>query len=340
MIKLKRYIIIIATLAAITLAVSLISLGTGQYPIKLSDMPRLLFGIGNSAGNSTQYAIMHELLFSLRLPRLLAGIIVGIALGMSGTTYQAMFRNPLISPEMLGVMGGALCGVTVGFMLDLHLLLIQFLAFCGGMLAIGITMAMAKAYKGDKLLILVLSGIITGAMFIVIFKMLEYVMDYDKVIPNIMPWLTGNLSLATNKDVMMTLPFFVIGIAAMILCAKALNALSLGEEAATLGINPGVLRIIAIISATMVASLTVSIAGIVAWVGLVVPHLGRLLTGHDNRMLLPVSALIGAPLLVLADDVSRSMCLRELPLGTTMSFIGIPVFLLLLFQARKKSVLI
>lgn len=335
----KRNFMIMAGLLALTLLISAISIGSGRYPIGIGDFFRLVTG---SRGNmpESEFLVMRELLFSNRLPRLLAGLLVGMSLSMSGTTFQAMFRNPLISPELLGVMGGALCGLTVGFMLDLNMVAIQLLAFVGGLIAVAVTVSLSRAYRGDRLLILVLSGIITGAMFLVAFKLLEYFIDQEKVIPNLMPWAIGSLGLATGRDLLVTLPLFAVGIAVMLLCGKSLNVLSLGEEAATLGLNPEQLRLLAILGATLVSSLTVTLAGIVAWIGLVVPHLGRLLVGHDNRVLLPVSALIGAPLLVLADDLSRCVTIRELPLGITMSFIGIPVFLLLLFQTRKSAVLI
>jgi len=335
----RRYLMIIAGLLALTLAVSAASIGSGRYPIGIGDFFRLLTGNQGNLAES-DFLVMRELLFSNRLPRLLAGLLVGMSLSMSGTTFQAMFRNPLISPELLGVMGGALCGLTIGFMMDLSMAAIQLLAFAGGLAAVAITVSLSRAYRGDRLLILVLSGIITGAMFLVVFKLLEYFMDQEKLIPNLMPWATGNLGLATGRDLLVTLPLFAVGIAVMLLCGKSLNVLSLGEEASTLGLNPEQLRLLAILGATLVSSLTVTLAGIVAWIGLVVPHLGRLLVGHDNRLLLPVSALIGAPLLVLADDLSRCVTLRELPVGITMSFIGIPTFLLLLLRARKNAVLI
>ena len=333
----KRNLIIITILAVILIGISFASLASGRYPISIADLFYIFCGIKspNVAGN--QYQIIQEIVFTLRLPRLVAGVLVGMALSMAGTTFQAIFRNPLVSPELLGVMGGALCGLVLGFMLDFSLPAIQLTAFSGGLLAVGITLALAHTYKGDRMLLLILSGIITGGLFLVIFKLLEYKMDADKILPNVMPWVMGNLGLAHGKDILLTLPLFAIGIAGMLICGKALNVLSLGEEAATLGVNPTTWRLIAILSATLVASLTVTLAGIVAWIGLVVPHLGRLLTGQDNRLLLPVSALLGAALLVLADDLSRGPFVREMPLGVTMSFIGIPLFLILLCRVSKSG---
>jgi iron complex transport system permease protein len=332
----KRNLIIITILVVILIGISLASLVSGRYPISIVDLFSIFCGFQSPNMEGNQYQIIQEIVFSLRLPRLLAGLLVGVALSMAGTTFQAMFRNPLVSPELLGIMGGALCGLTLGFMLELSLPAIQFMAFGGGLLAVGITLMLAYAYKGDRMLLLILAGIITGGLFLVIFKLLEYNMDADRVLPNLMPWVMGGLGLAHGKDILLTLPLFAIAITGMLVCGKALNVLSLGEEAATLGVNPTVWRFIAIFSATLAASLTVTLAGIVAWIGLVVPHLGRLLTGQDNRLLLPVSALLGASLLVLADDLSRSF-IREMPLGVTMSFIGIPLFLILLFRINKSG---
>jgi iron complex transport system permease protein len=336
----KRNLMIITMLIVILIGISFASLASGRYPISIANLFYIFCGIKIPQMAENQYQIIQELVFTLRLPRLIVGILVGIALSMSGTTFQAIFRNPLVSPELLGVMGGALCGLMLGFILDFSLPVIQLMAFSGGLLAVGITLALAYTYKGDRMLMLILSGIITGGLFVVIFKLLEYKMNEDKVLPNLMPWAMGSLSLAHDKDILLTLPFFAIGIAGMLICGKALNVLSLGEEAATLGVNPTIWRLIAILSATLVSSLTVTLAGIVAWIGLVVPHFGRLLTGQDNRLLLPLSALLGAALLVLADDLSRGAFIREIPLGVTMAFIGIPLFLILLFRINKSESMI
>jgi iron complex transport system permease protein len=333
----KRNLIINTILIMILIGISFASLVWGRYPIRIVDLFHIFCGIKSPDTAGNQHQIIHEIVFTLRLPRLMAGLLVGMALSMAGTTFQAIFRNPLVSPELLGVMGGALCGLTLGFMLDLSLPAIQLMAFGGGLLAVGITLTLAHAYKGDRVLLLILSGIITGGLFLVIFKLLEYNINADRVLPNLMPWVMGGLGLARGQDILLTLPFFAMGIVGMLVCAKALNVLTLGEEAATLGVNPTTWRLIAILSATLVSSLTVTVAGIVAWIGLVVPHLGRLLTGQDNRLLLPVSAVLGAALLILADDLSRSAFIREMPLGVTMSFIGIPLFLILLFRINKSG---
>jgi iron complex transport system permease protein len=336
----KHNLIIVIILAIIIIGISFASLVLGRYPVSIADLFSAFSGILGQGTSGSEHQIIEEIIFSLRLPRLLAGLLVGMSLSMAGTTYQSIFRNPLVSPELLGVMGGALCGLTLGFMLDLSLPAIQLIAFGGGLLAVGITLTLAYAYKGDRLLLLILAGIITGGLFVVIFKLLEYKMDADRVLPNLMPWLMGGLGLAHTKDILLTLPLFAIAITGMLVCGKALNILTLGEEAATMGVNPTIWRLIAIFSATLAASLTVTLAGIVAWIGLVVPHFGRLLTGHDNRTLLPVSALLGAGILVLADDLSRSAFIREMPLGVTMSFIGIPLFLILLYRINKSESMI
>jgi iron complex transport system permease protein len=333
----KRILLVVAVLVVVLLGTSFGSLASGRYPVGFADLVHVLLGINGQQASGTEYDLIRELVFTLRLPRLAAGILVGIALSMSGTTYQAMFRNPLVSPELLGVMGGALCGLTLGLILEVSLPVLQLMAFGGGLLAVGVTLAMAASYKGDRTLMLILSGIITGGLFFVIYRMLEYEMNADRVMPNLMPWAMGSLGLAHGRDILLTLPLFSIGIAGMAISGKALNVLSLGEEAATLGVNPGRWRFFCILCATLVSSLAVTLAGIVTWIGLVVPHLGRLITGQDNRALLPVSALLGASLLIVADDVTRTAFVREMPLGVTMSFVGIPLFLLLLYRINRSE---
>ena len=332
-----RNLVIFAVLILILIGISLVSLASGRYPIAAGDLFSVLFGLKSPDMAGSEYRVVHELVLSLRLPRLLAGLLVGIALSMAGTTFQGMFRNPLVSPELLGVMGGALFGLTLGFTLEMSLPVIQLMAFGGGLLAVAITVGLAFSYKGDRTLMLILSGIITGGLFSVMSRLLEYEMNADVVVPNLMPWAMGSLGLAQGNNILLALPFFAVGIGGMLLCGKALNVLSLGEEAATLGVSPTAWRLLAILCATLVSSLAVTLAGIVAWIGLVVPHLGRLLTGQDNRLLLPVSALLGAALLVGADDISRAAFAREMPLGVTMSFIGIPLFLVLLYRISRSE---
>jgi len=333
----KRNGLILGILAALLLVIAMGSLLSGRYPIDLPQLLQLLCGIKPSTMPDNQYQIMRELVFSVRLPRMAAGMLIGMALTMSGTTFQAMFRNPLVSPELLGVMGGALCGLMLGFMLGFSLPLIQLMALGGGLIAVSITLLLAHAYRGDRLLILILSGIITGGLFVVIFKLLEYKMDEDKIMPNLIPWAMGDLGLAHGHDILLCLPPLALALVILLVCGKALNALTLGEEAATLGLNPTFWRLLAIVAATLAASLSVVMAGIIAWIGLVVPHLSRLMVGQDNRILLPVSALTGAGLLVLADDLTRIAMVRELPLSVTMALLGIPLFLILLCRMGKRE---
>jgi len=317
-------------------ALTIGSLIMGRYSVSLTEQLQVLFGLPGIGIDDDQRQLLKELLFTMRLPRIGAALLIGGALAMAGTTFQAMFRNPLVSPDLLGVSAGSAFGVIVGVTLEANSFSILLMSFISGILAVGLTVGMARIYRrGDRMLILVLAGIICAALFGSLSFLIVYGVDPEQMFASLGYYLDGGLGMATGPKLLMTLPLFAIGFSGMLFCRKALNVLSLGEEAATLGINPIYWQIMAIGSATLVSSLTVPLAGMIPWIGLITPHFGRLLIGSDNRLLLPVSAIIGAIFLLLADDFTRSLFSSTIPTSLTISLIGIPVFMILLYQGKK-----
>jgi len=318
------------------LAAFAFSLLIGKFPASPRELA--LAAVGSKEIEPSRRAVLEQVVFSLRMPRALAALLVGAALACSGAAYQAMFRNPLVSPGILGVLAGAGFGASLGIVMNLNWLGVQAMSFAWGVLAVLLSLSIAKACQGERLIMLILGGMISGSLFTALLSLVKYVADPNDQLPAISYWLMGSLSLARGKDVWLSLPLFVLGIAALLASGKALNALSLGDdEAASLGVDARLLRILLVGAATAVSVSAVALAGMIGWIGLVVPHIGRLLIGADNRLLLPASALLGALLLLLADDLSRTAFPAEIPLGLTTSIFGIPLFAVFLRRAKGGS---
>jgi len=332
----KRNWIIIGLLLATLGAIAVSSLLAGRYSAPLSEQLKILLQLPVPDLTPERREILEYLVFTLRLPRIIAALLVGFALAMAGSTFQSMFRNPLVSPELLGVMAGSALGVVAGVIFEVPAVVVQLLAFAFGLLAIVTTLLIAKLYRGgDKLLILVMAGIICTAIFTSLGFLIAYSADPERMGVGLEYWLDGGLGLANRSNILASLPLFLLGAAGMAVSAKAMNVMSFGEEeAAALGLNPIHWRILAIVSATLVSAVSVTMAGMVAWIGLIAPHFGRLLTGPDTRTLLPVSGLIGASILLLADSASRSLFSSTLPMSLTISVIGIPMFMILLYRSK------
>lgn len=279
--------------------------------------------------------LTRTLLLDIRLPRVLAAVCVGAALATSGAALQAMFVNPLVSPGLLGVLHGASLGAALGMIFSTRWIVVQGSAFAFGLLAVALAMLMARMYRGDRLLLLVLSGIVVSALFRALLSLVKYLADPHDHLPAITYWLMGGFSLVNRDAILIMGPVMLLGVSVMLSLAGYLNALTMGdEEARSLGVRVTLVRTVLIVSATLVSSLTVAAGGVIEWVGLLVPHVGRMLTGPDNRVLLPVSALIGALYLLTLDNLSRLLFPVEIPLGVLTALFGIPIFAAALRASR------
>ncbi|ULA60652.1 MAG: ABC transporter permease [Nitrospira sp.] len=313
------------------------SLGIGRYGISASELARFVLSLASDVPliEPARYDELQNVIFHVRLPRVVAAILIGAGLSASGAAFQAMFRNPLVSPGLLGVLAGASFGAAVAMLLGDRWILVQAGAFAGGLVAVCVTLGLARIYQADSLLMLVLGGIISTGLFTSLLSIVKALADPYNQLPAIVFWLMGRLSAVDAATVSALSIPILAGIAILLLLGKALNVLSMGdEEALTLGVNVPLARGAVILAATFVSALTVSMAGMIAWVGLVIPHVARLLVGPDNRLLLPSSALLGAAFLLVVDDVARVSFSSEIPIGVATELIGIPLFIAVLRRGR------
>jgi iron complex transport system permease protein len=313
------------------LAAVLAALAVGRYPISPAELPAILFGLAEDGPAAAVF-------WNIRLPRVLAATLVGAALAGAGAAFQGMFRNPLASPDLLGVSAGASLGAVLGILLGLPVAAVQGLAFGGGLLAVAAVALLARAVRGqgDPALVLVLAGVAFGALMGAGISLLKVLADPYNQLPAITFWLLGTLSAATRGDIGAAAPPALAGLALLGLLRWRLNLLALGEdEARALGANTAALRAAAIAGATLATASVTALAGAVGWIGLVVPHAARLLGGPDLRRLLPLSMLLGAAFLLAVDTVARSAGRLEVPLGVLTAALGTPLFLWLLARAGR-----
>jgi iron complex transport system permease protein len=276
-------------------------------------------------------------IWSIRLPRVLAAMLVGAALAAAGASYQVLFRNPLVSPDILGVSSGAALGAVCGIFLSLPVIAIQGFAFLGGLAEVALVIFVAQAGRGvDQTLVLVLTGVVMGALAGAATSLLKVMADPYDQLPAITFWLLGSLASTTQADLGPVLPAVVLGLVPLILLRWRINLLSLGDdEARALGVDAPRPRLLVIAAATLITASVVAIAGVVGWVGLVIPHIARMLVGPSFATLLPVTAILGAGYLLLVDTLCRTLATVEVPLGILTAVLGAPFFLYLLARGRR-----
>lgn len=314
----------------------MLAANTGQYPIQISETIAYftwILGLNESAPEQTISLVLTE----IRLPRVIASILVGGALAAAGCVYQGMFRNPLVSPDILGVSTGAGLGAALGILLSLSIVAIQLFAFIGGLITVAIVYLVATSIRHhDPTLLLVLSGIVIGSLAGASLSLVKILADPYDQLPAITFWLLGSFASVHKQDLYAALPLCLLSLIPLVLMRWRMNVLSLGdEEAKTLGVNPEQTRLIFVIAATLLTAAAVAIAGVIGWVGLVIPHIARLLIGPNFIRLLPIAMLVGANFLLIVDTLARSLTETETPIGILTAFVGAPVFVWLLFQGRR-----
>lgn len=325
-------------LSLILVLTAAFSLTLGKYPLTLDDISGFLllkmFGVGSM--DPERCRLLGSLLIDIRLPRIIAAILIGASLSVSGAAFQAMFVNPLVSPGLLGVLAGASFGAAMSMVFFENWLAVQSFTFLFGFIAVLIAVGIARMHKGNTILLLVLGGVISAALFTSLLSIIKYIADPFNQLPAIVQWLMGGLSFVDYKTLLAAGIPQVVSIILMILFSGYLNALSMGdEEAQALGIPVEWIRMLLIFVATLMSALTVVLAGMIGWVGLIIPHITRMLVGPDNKILIPASALIGAIYLIVVDDISRMLFNVEIPIGITTSLVGIPFFAIILRKAKK-----
>ncbi len=310
------------------LLICVVSLCCGAYGFTVEDFLALCRG----EGADTALAVLWE----IRLPRILAGLLVGGALALAGAAFQGMFHNPLVSPDILGASAGAGFGASLAILLGADMAGIQTCAFVFGLAAVGLATLIGSRIQADPTLGLILAGILIGMLCSAATAYLKILADPDSKLPAITFWLMGGLNSVNLHDVLVVLAPMLLGILGLMLLRWPINLLTQGEdEARSLGLNTRRIRLAVICCATLLSASAVCISGVVGWIGLIVPHLGRSLVGADNRRLFPVCLSLGGGFTVLVDTLARSLSSLEIPLGILTAFVGAPFFLY--YMVRRKS---
>jgi iron complex transport system permease protein len=307
-----------------------LAFAVGRYPVSLAEMFSVL--LGEPVGVNVETVVLQ-----VRGPRVLAALLIGAALAAAGTAYQGMFRNPLVSPDILGVSTGAALGAVLAIFLSLGIVLIQIFAFAGGLAAVGLVYWIGSRLRGhDPLLALVLTGVVIGTLLGSVIALLKYLADPYNQLPAITYWLLGSLAAIAPKDVLYSIPLIFVGLAPMLLLRWRMNLLALpDDEARALGVDTRTLRTLVVACATLMTASAVAISGIIGWIGLLVPHAARLLVGPDFGRLLPLAMLLGAAFLLAVDTLCRTIATIEVPPGVLTAIIGTPFFLWLFALARR-----
>lgn len=336
----EKKIPVMMILVMLLIAAFILSFILGRYAISLSELVSIFVGkLFDLPVTWTE--TVETVLFQVRIPRIFAAMLIGSALAASGATYQGLFKNPMVSPDILGASAGAGFGAALAILMSFDIVGIQISAFSIGMAAVFLTYIVSTIIgRGNNaVLVLVLTGMVVSTLFSSFISLTKYVADPESKLPAITFWLMGGLSSVRAKDTLVLLLPVILGMIPLFLLRWKLNVLSFGEEEAkALGINTSKIRLVIIICSTLLTASAVSIAGIIGWIGLIIPHIARLVVGPNYKVLLPASMLIGSTFLLLVDDVARSAFVMEIPLGILTSLIGAPFFIYLLIKGRRSWV--
>lgn len=336
----KAYFLLCATLSLLIIVLTIISFGLGRFSkLDILDIPKILLHQITPSIPKTWTDTNEGVLINLRLPRIVAALIVGASLAISGASYQALFANPVASPDTLGVTASAAFGAILGILLEMNAVEVKLISFLIGCVAVLLVFFVAtQLSRGRNLTVyLILIGMVASSMFQALLSVLKYIADPVDQLPKITYWLMGSFSNVKLRDLPFCILFFLIGALPLFLMRWRINLLSLSEyEAKAMGENVFLLRMITVFSATLLTSSTVAMTGGISWVGLVIPHIMRFIVGSDARRLLPASALTGGLFLLLMDDIARSVSVYELPISVLTSLIGAPIFFIVLMRNKEQ----
>ena len=341
----RAYHIRMVILGVVLVAAFFASACLGRYGIGIGDLITVIgasvqgwFQTLTSGAVSAETAAaltgpVPTLLLEVRLPRIIVCIFVGAALSVAGASYQGLFQNPMCSQDVLGASSGAAFGAALGILLGLSSALVSAFAFVFGLLAVGLSYTVSKLSRGNAVLALILAGMVVSSLFSSGTSSVKLIADTEEVLPAITYWLMGSLASIRSSDIAPTLALIVIATLPIFLLRWRINLLATGEEEAkSMGLNTGALRLIVIGCATFLTATCVSVSGLIGWVGLVIPHFCRLMLGNDYRRIIPASMLMGASFLLVVDDFARLIATSEIPIGILTSFVGAPIFLFLLVK--------
>lgn len=326
--------------AVLLLAAAAVSVLIGRYSITPDMLWEILFHGDTPLTEEAEAASL--VLFETRIARIAAAVLIGASLSAAGAAYQGIFRNPMVSPDILGAATGASFGAALAILLGAGALMIQVSAFCFGLAAVAasfFTSSFLTRQSGGATLTLVLTGMVVSALFSAFISIIKFVGDPYDTLPTITFWLMGGLTYVTKDDLFIMLIPFVAGIIPLLLLRWKLNVLSFDdEEASSLGVDTKKTRAVVILCATLISSSAVAVGGMIGWVGLIVPHIARMLTGPDYSRMLPCTMLTGGLFLLIVDDFARCLFAQEIPLGVLTAIIGAPFFLYLMFRGKKSFI--
>jgi iron complex transport system permease protein len=330
----RRFGLPLQTLGSISLVIISAAYGltVGAFDASPSDVLEALLGTHSDL-------VFTQAIQELRVPRVFGALLIGASLAIAGTSFQALFRNPLVSPDILAVSSGAALGCVAAITLKLDAATIQFAAFLGGLIAVALVLGLASVLRFPSTLTLLLSGVVLSALFAALVSLMQMLADSQSTLPGIVFWLLGSLSNLTKVDGLWLSISYLTGFGLIYSQHRSLDKLALGDiTAQTLGVNVRRTRWLCILGATLVTATTVAVAGMIGWIGLVVPHITRLLVGANVRTNLIVGSLLSAALLCFIDALSRSLFLIEIPIGIATAVVGVPLFIgTVLRSSREQS---
>lgn len=328
--KVKSIRAILGALCIALIAVFIVCLGIGRYSISFFDTIKVLLSpiLGTGSGLEPN---AFTVVFNYRLPRLIVALMVGGGLAVSGAAFQSLFSNALATPDTLGVVTGACFGAVLGLYFGLGMVWVQILAVIMGLIALTLTFKISMFKGKSSIIMMVLGGMVVSALFRALVSLVKFTCDQDEVLPSISFWLMGSLSSSSYKSLVVSLPFAVIGMIVIFALRWRLNIVSLSEdEAKALGMDVKKIRIVIMIAATMITASAVSMCGQIGWVGLLVPHIVRMIFGGNNKYVVPASIVVGSIFMLIIDTVARSATSAEIPLSILTAIIGAPLFITLL----------
>lgn len=321
----RKYRVCMITGCIATLFLALIALCLGQYTIALQDVIKVL------TLQEVDLVNAETVIFNIRIPRILVSLIVGSGLATAGASFQALFSNPLATPDTLGCANGASFGAALGILLGLNALGIQISALIFGILAVVLVFVFTRYRHANQIMMIILGGMVVSSLFSALVSLIKYVADPNDVLPVITFWLMGSFSNSTVRSLYTGVPMIILGMMILYLMRYRMNALSLKEEeAASLGINVRKNRMIVIVASSLITASVVSMCGVVGWVGLLIPHISRMLFGNNHTKVIPGCIVFGALFMLIIDTIARCMYQAEIPVSILTAIIGAPVFLLLL----------
>ncbi len=329
----------IATAVALAALAALVawSFSVGRFPVAAGDVASALWA-AFTGGESGLAKNVEAVILQVRAPRLLAALAVGAALAAAGAAYQNLFKNPLVSPDILGVSAGCALGAGLAILFSLPVIAIQGFAFAGGIGAVALVVAVGNwVGRRDPILTLILTGVVVGSLFGAGIALVKYVADPYNQLPAITFWLLGSFGGALPKDLAVALPLIALGLVPLVLLRWRIDLLALSEdEARSLGLDVAKLRLAVIMCATLVTASAVALSGVIGWVGLVIPHAARLLVGASFARVMPLSLVLGAAFMLAVDTLCRTLAATEIPPGVATAFVGTPVFIALLAATFRR----